>query len=322
MKKLSALKLKNIIVVSGFCLTLLSWTGLALAQGAPNDYQIGVPLHGDFSGTDFENVQLNNGNLHIEIPLWSTAGRGPSVELKYVYDSLGWGFHETCNRFTGACTDTVTPNPGLPGLVTNNLKLKLVGPQSYQVKQTYYSHTCNGTGTQVIDYSYSMSAPDGTHHHFVPDPIEAGPEPMYCQPHPTALYADDGSGWMLQIDQSTGNALNAVRKDGTVVGTTTTEDTNGNEILNGTPGTDTLGRPFNTDGSYYDSNGVLRAIQVTNQTLSVQTNLCWDSGADFCYEYSSSTWMVPQVITLPNGMTYTFTYNQNPTGSYLSLIHI
>ena len=61
---------EKIVVPASVILALFCWTGIAFAQGAPNDYQIGFPPHGDFSGTDFENVQMNNGNLHIEIPLW------------------------------------------------------------------------------------------------------------------------------------------------------------------------------------------------------------------------------------------------------------
>src|SRR5258707_14427777 len=69
--------------------------------GAPSGYQIGVPPQGDFSGTGFESVQLNNGNLHIEVPLAETRGRGPSVACKYGYASLGWTYHEHCNTLTG-----------------------------------------------------------------------------------------------------------------------------------------------------------------------------------------------------------------------------
>src|SRR5258707_13208389 len=79
-------------------LCLLSLSGFSLGQGAPNGYQIGLPAHADFSGSDFENVQLNNGNLHIEIPLSSTPGRGLSTSFKYVYDSKGWGTKEHCSH--------------------------------------------------------------------------------------------------------------------------------------------------------------------------------------------------------------------------------
>jgi hypothetical protein len=274
-------------------------TGVASAQGAPPDYQIGFPPHGDFSGSDFESVQLNNNNLHIEIPLWSVPGRGPSVGLKYVYDSKGWGFKENCNRISGTCTDTVTPYPVKAGVVGNHLAFTLVGSQSYQINSGRQTYQCSG-GVNIFSYSYNMSAPDGTHHHFLPDPVQVGT--TGCLPNPAAVYADDGSGWIIQI--ATGKLI---RKDGTVFGTTV-EDTNGNEV---TAVADTLGRQLGSNG-YYDSNGVLRTVPVTNQFLSIYTHLCGSSSADYCIEYSTSNWAAPHVITLPNGMTYTFTYD---TGS-------
>jgi hypothetical protein len=77
---------------------ILLFSPIALAQNIGNGFQIGVPQHADYSGSEFEHVQINNNNLHIDLPLWSTNGRGPSVGMKYVYDSKGWGFNETCNR--------------------------------------------------------------------------------------------------------------------------------------------------------------------------------------------------------------------------------
>src|SRR5215467_14823574 len=94
-------------------LTLLSVVFLISARIAvaqvPNDYQIGMPPHADFSGTDFENVQVNNNNLHIEVPIWSMPGRGPSTGYKYIYDSKGWDFLEHCNPISGYCSDRVEP---------------------------------------------------------------------------------------------------------------------------------------------------------------------------------------------------------------------
>jgi RHS repeat-associated protein len=294
----------KITVPASIVLGFLYWTGIALAQGAPPDYQIGFPPHGDFSGTDFESVQINNNNLHIEIPLWSTSGRGPSVGRKYVYDSKGWGFNENCSRISGTCTDHVTAHPVKAGVVGNHLSFTLVGPQSYQVSAPRQTYTCSG-GVQIFIYSYNMSAPDGTHHHFLPDPVQIGGNGA-CVSSSGTLYADDGSGWVIQT--STGKITG---KDGTVGGNA--EDTNGNEVNT----TDTLGRQINNDGSYYDSNGVLRTVPVTYQTLAIQTHLCWSSSADYCYEYSTSNWGAPHVITLPNGMTYTFAYdNGSPTHPY------
>jgi YD repeat-containing protein len=297
-------------------LTSMLLAHAALAQ-IGNDYQIGMPNHGEFSGTDFEQVQLNNNNLHIDLPLWATTGRGPSVGFRFVYDSKGWGFNETCNHISGLCTDRVLPNPGWQrGSLPNHLKLILVGPQSYGVARTSGSFTCNGTNVTVLTYDYAMSLPDGTTHHFAPGPVEFAGESAYCFPNPTTLYADDGSGWMLKIDQN-GIVLKVVGKDGTVISGGTITDANGNQVFTSTsPGTDTLGRQFNSDGSYYDSNGVLRTISSTAQSVAIQTALCGFSNGDYCYEYSG-TWNVAQTITLPNGLTYTFSYDQgSPTHPY------
>ena len=295
-------------------LACLAFRSLAIAQGAPNDYQIGFPPNGDFSGTDFENVQVNNGNLHIEIPLWSTTGRGPSVAFKYVYDSLGWDSLVKCNRISGSCDGKVLPTSPRSGVVGNHLQFTLVGPLSYQFKHVSQIYTCNGTQSTVYLYSYNMAAPDGTHHHFVPDPIEAGPEVVYCDgyTHPNTLYADDGSGWLLNVNQSTAAITNGVSKDGTVVfdSAGSVLDTNGNQVNT----TDTLGRPINTGTSYYDSNGVPRTIAATTVPVPIKTNLCQFVGADTCTEYSS-TWNLIQTLQLPNGMSYTFTYSQSQCGS-------
>src|SRR5438105_1301042 len=81
-----------------------------------NHNSIGFPQNGVFSGSDFDTVQLNNGNLHIEIPLWMLPGRGPSTYVKMVYDSKSWGSREHCHtsRTTGdeTCNLTIQQAPG------------------------------------------------------------------------------------------------------------------------------------------------------------------------------------------------------------------
>src|SRR5262249_16135912 len=155
-----------------------------------------------FSGSDFEHVQMNNNNLHIDLPLWSASGRGPSVGYKYVYDSKGWGFNETCNHISGSCTDRVVSNPGWQRrALGNHLKLTLVGPQSYTVAAMTGNFTCNGTEIQLLTYYYTLGTPEGTSHRFAPDPVEIGGQPAHCLPEaPTTLYTDDGSGWTLSVD--------------------------------------------------------------------------------------------------------------------------
>src|SRR5437867_11947841 len=92
------LKTRSFASTALLVVAILAIANFASALGAPNDYQIGFPAHADFSGSEFESVQLNNGNLHIEIPLSRTSGRGLSTSFKYVYDSKGWGIKEHCSH--------------------------------------------------------------------------------------------------------------------------------------------------------------------------------------------------------------------------------
>jgi hypothetical protein len=84
------------------------------------------------------------------------------------------------------------------------------------------------------------------------------------------------------------------------------EDTNGNEL---TQSADTLGRPLTNGLTYYDSNGTLQTIQVVYESVAIYTHMCRFQGGDYCAHEYSATWSLPQIITLPNGLTYTFTYD-------------
>jgi RHS repeat-associated protein len=299
-------------------LALLSLTGVGFAQGSvPGGYQIGFPEQGEFNGSGFENVQMNNNNLHIEVPLWELPGRGPATGYKYVYDSKGWAYNETCNQRTGTCTNTVSPHPlghGMGCCDQNNLQFPLVS--SFDFGGATVRATANCNAGNVLVYSFYLNTPEGTHHHFVPDPVGPTTTCPNSWTYVTTVYADDGSGWIMHVDPSTGNVLAAVEKNGTGNVLSGIEDANGNQILLGSPITDTLGRQIPSATSYYDSNGVLRNVQVTSENVAIQTNLCKFQSDDFCHEYSGSFYM-PQVITLPNGMSYTFTYDQgSPTHPY------
>src|SRR5438445_13586300 len=72
---------------------------VSFSQNTPSQ-AIGLPVNGAFSGSDFDLVQLNNGDLHIELPLYSESGRGLSTEFKYVYDNKGW-YEYTLNSLQG-----------------------------------------------------------------------------------------------------------------------------------------------------------------------------------------------------------------------------
>jgi len=289
-------------------LIVVSLAVSAAAQDVTNALNIGLPPNGVFTGSDFDSVQVNNGNLHLEIPLWSTPGRGFGVGYSYVYDSKGWSFRRSTDG-QGLTHDTVIKAPG------NNLVLRLAFSPSYSAGGKSVLQKCNSV-TYLTYTNFVLTESRGTKHHFLPDPIARGG--ASCWPTVSTLYADDGSGWILNIDTSTGLVNSAIAKDGTVqyLGTgAKLEDSNGNELMGGM---DTLGRTYPTDGSYYDSSGTLRSTVVTPQpNVQLQTALCPLSDADYCNEASPLS-SPPGVLQLPNGMTYTFTYDLQggPTHPY------
>ena len=270
-------------------LTCVSWSQEAT--------HIGFPANGVFSGSSFDSRNMYTGNLHIEIPILSTKGRGLPAQVKWVYDNQGWYLKNHCDRW-GFCVDTVTQSS------YNHLHWAAVTPFGYAGTGKLVIQQCSPGSNQLTTMSRYLHEPDGTTHHIAPDPAIAGGNSCWG-PSETG-YADDGSGWAL-----TSGGLR--RKDGMVPG----RDTNGNQlILNGSTGvaTDTLGRTFAVDGkSYTDSSGTVRTIVVTTTPVTIQTGLCVNSGADACFEYSG-TWDQPSIFTLPNGMTYTFAYVQGAYG--------
>ena len=51
----------------------------------------GLPPFGSFHGSDFDSILLQNGNLHVQIPILSVLQRGGKTSTwRYIYDSPGW----------------------------------------------------------------------------------------------------------------------------------------------------------------------------------------------------------------------------------------
>jgi hypothetical protein len=201
--------LSRIVLLCSLC---LFGTSSAISQ-VSNQLNTGYPENGIFHGTDIENVQMNNGGLHIEIPISEVKGRGLSVASKVVYNSKGWTFHTRC--FTsggGFCEDDVQGDPlGYPSLA-------FFGAFDYEFsKQSSTCTTGGGTGFPDISYTqigaYTIREPNGTKHHFVPDPL-IGRSGCIPPSYSATLYADDGSGWIMHIDTSNGNIIEAVAKNG------------------------------------------------------------------------------------------------------------
>jgi RHS repeat-associated protein len=289
---------KTVLVL---CFLLLLTSVWALGQDLTNPLNIGLPPNGVFSGSDFDSVQLNNGNLHAEIPLWSDKGRGLSVGFKLIFDNKGWYFTEHCDKY-GYCTDTTRPEPG------SNMSWTVAGPLNYLFKETSVSQQC-APGVNDLAYSYTMQEPNGTKHSFQPSPEG---QCTSWAPLGSALYADDGSGWRLFLNSSWSVSY-AVSQSGTIVNpfsSVVVQDANGNQLVESSPTfTDTLGRTLSVLGqTYQDSSGNSQTIQLTYQSVPIQTNQCGFSGADACYEYTIAGNKVHQVTLPGNNLTYTINY--------------
>jgi RHS repeat-associated protein len=268
------------------------------AQDVYNEINVGTPPNGLFHGGEIDTVQLNNGNLHIEIPLWSVKGRGPLAPgAIFVLDSKEWTSKITIDKTTGdPIAHIQTEVAGTFGGVWRGLNY-------VHFSQTY--HAANLPNCVAYSSNRVIGEANGTKHHLVPDPGNNCPAilswPLY--------YADDGSGLIY-------GSSGVLNKDGIAVGSI---DTNGNSLGSST---DTLGRSLADNGSltYYDNAGNPQTIQITTTLVPVNTHLCQyvTESYSICYEQTGTRGEVSQ-IKLANGMTYTINYIQNDEGEPSSI---
>ncbi|MBZ5507365.1 MAG: hypothetical protein LAO78_18045 [Acidobacteriia bacterium] len=240
----------------------------------------------------------------IKIPLSATPGRGISTGQFLIYNSKGYYLSELCTGST--CNYLVKESRN------NQLVPKIIGSSSISSGSSTFQTSCDGGQTNVfISNGFTVTEPDGTSHHMVPDPQGA----WGCQiPFNTTRYADDGSGWILYP----GTPNKAYRKDGSLNGT---QDGNGNIV---TATTDTLGRTI--PNGYYDANGTLQTPAVTYVSISANTHLCLvPTPPSQCGEDTTLLGNAPSQITLPNGLSYSFQYSGSdvtsltlPTGAVIS----
>jgi hypothetical protein len=98
--------------------------GIAYAQDVSLAPRLERPSGATVLPSKIDSVQLTDGNLHIEIPLWRTAGRGIDDYAKLVFDSNSWEQVTTCDGDNN-CAILAQPRTGA------HAKLEAVGPISY-----------------------------------------------------------------------------------------------------------------------------------------------------------------------------------------------
>lgn len=253
-------------------------------------------------------LNLANGNPHLEFDLGTFRQRGKkTLTAKLVYDGRiyqvvngawqptnvansqgGWRFVTSADP--GFVTETLSTSPCSPGFVI----------ETWQI--------------------FVWTDPDGTQRVF---PITTSHN--QCTDVDVSsgdAYAQDSSGFHMYVTNFTSAIVFA--KDGTQV-FPTVEDTNGNlfstdgngntvDTLNRTPVTKTV----NGSTTFYDvlnSQGSTSRYTVTTTTVNANTSFA-QAGVT---EYSGS-FTVVQSIGLPDGTSYSFTYDSGTTPGFYGLL--
>jgi hypothetical protein len=339
------------LIRTAFIFSLVLLSSPAIAQNAVSDSnQVGYPPFGTFSGSNFDQVAFQNGNLHISIPIQSLTQRnGKTYTWHFVYDIPSWAvIGQYTPNSNQIAISSVTPCGG-PAMCNFNLAdWRLISNQAgWTVSYQNGTVTCSANPTPVtygvID-DIVVTDPEGALHPVEMEFANSG-SPTNCDNNVTSGLTMDGSGvlvtgsWPDQQNNYIHFALTL--KDGTqitpvIIGAAggqqpTWEDNNGNQqsatadmldreplTVNNAPNTSyttPLGNqvtgPASTTWSYYDSNGEEQSFTLNYQAIDISTHLgCLGT----CTQYSASM-LVPATLMLPQSSgTYTFSWQNDDSG--------
>jgi RHS repeat-associated protein len=290
------------------------------ATGTPT-FNTQIPIENGF-------INVNNGEIHIEIPLATQAQRG-SLQLaeRLVYDSRIWQIVPSGGSYSWQPTNVPNSMGGwrfVSGLET--------GVTSYNTSSGSSQACASGAGTvnHTLYSAFQWTDPSGTQHFFPGVTDQYIPTVHSCEAPPDITvasgYAVDGSGYSVNVSGYTnmtvfdpsGNQVYPIPTD--TNGNYFSADSNGNLV-------DTLGRTpvlTTTSGNniYYDVlayNGTRSRYTVTTEavfyhTAFDQSGVPSEGGGDF---------PAIQSIQLPDGSSYSFTYDSGTTaGKYGELTSV
>jgi hypothetical protein len=81
-----------VFVITALAILLVVPSCFPQTAGIPDAGNVGVPINGAFSGSNIDSVQLNNGDLHIDIPLLDIPGLGVPIRIHFIYDNKIWNY--------------------------------------------------------------------------------------------------------------------------------------------------------------------------------------------------------------------------------------
>ena len=305
--------------------------------GIPDAANAGVPINGVFSGGSIDSVQLNNGNLHLDIPLLDIPGVGIPIHIHYLYDSKVWNYvSDPVSSTYYVLQDSPSSRISFPGAV----------------RYSSATHTENqpcGPVTDTVTYLDSLAFVDeeGTAHPF---PVgRASMSGGECEvAAPIRFHASDSSGIVGDRVANSSSLADVITRSGqkytfspTNTGEVDVEDSNGNKLIytysvnsqnysRTAVVTDTLGRTFQmveryqdeyqpSTISYIDQNGQTQVITITYTTLTPNIASLCALEQGFACQGTFATPTVPSTITLQDGSTYQFNYQSNGLGNLSSL---
>jgi hypothetical protein len=162
----------------------------------------GVPSESVFNGGQVDSVNLENGNLHISIPIATVAQRGGTVlEWEYVYDVQAW-----LKQWVPTICSRQPCNPPGQYYVEQNENVasswRLSSPFNWKVTNVSSGIiNCPGTSEPYTAYTnWVITDPEGTQHAL---PLrQESDDPYGCYGNTLAGPALDGSG--LYYDSNAG----------------------------------------------------------------------------------------------------------------------
>lgn len=301
--------MRHLILGSWIAVLAVSFTSSALAQSS----RTGFPPFTPQAGGPWDSVNLANLNVHLRFPITARKGRGPVFSYAINYDSSVYQRGLAGAWILGFGWDT-SGGVGIP----------IGGVRSSGSQQI----TCSGggTGTQTTYNGYSDALL--TFHPFAANIITST-----CDGSGGTTTTNDGSGYTVTVSAVT-NRATVTARDGTVLGMSfagptpsspnTITDSNGNQItFDGTTITDTLGttpltssgannypNPFSYSFPNFKSGTSTITVSFVNPAPAIQT--AFNCGG--IPEESIPAGQEPLIdtITLQDGSTYHFTYEQTP----------
>ena len=317
-----------------YAATLLVLSSLcAFAQSNDVD-QKGFPANGIYQKGDVDVVNVQNGNLHIAIPLVSLTQRGGStVSAQLIYDTQAWSKQWLVNSCgTSHCSPAgwwvVGPNQQVPS------GWRLSTSQDWLADMTGTAVTCPSTGISYTEYTnFVIYDPDGLKH-----PLslrqEAG---ATCNGQTLTGPTTDGSGMTYDIPSGTiraknGTILNSPTLPGSMdangnkmsvasdtLGRSAFTTTNASSIAYTTPLGNTITGPQYTNYNVVNSSGLPETFHLTYQAIDETSDICAATPATSgCSDVTVAT-LVYNQLTLPTGRAYTFTYANNTPGDLTRL---